>query len=292
MQIRDLELGTDGWIKEGVIRTPSPNHGPEFKYDQSLLVLHDTAGNVENNSARDWLCNPKSRVSAHFVISVTGMISQLVSCRNIAWHAGRSIWKGRDGCNNYAIGIEHDNPGQMPAISRTAWGQYIDPEKYRVQQARSAYHPYTYWMAYPEAQLAASVSLAMALHEAYHFVDIVGHYHISPKRKVDINPLFPLDQYRQKVFGEKEEVLTISIKEDAIFRQWPSFYSTNHLSQDLQNDIELRRTPVIKVGKFKVLGDEIPRSLAINGAESTLWYRVRVTEGIEGWVWSGHTEAE
>lgn len=292
MQIRDLELGDDGWIKEGVIRTPSPNHGGPFKYEQNMLVLHDTAGNPENNSARDWLCNPKSKVSAHFVISTTGMISQLVSCNNIAWHAGRSTWKGRDGCNNYAIGIEHDNPGQMPSIDRTAWGQYISPDKYQVRQARSAYHPYTYWMAYPEAQLAASISLAMAIHEKHFLVDIVGHYHISPKRKVDVNPLFPLDQYRQRIYGEKEEVLTIAIKEDAIIRAWPSFYNSNHLSQDLQNDIELRRTPVIKAGKFKVLGDEIPRSLAINGAESTLWYRIPIKEGIEGWVWSGHTEAE
>lgn len=290
MQLRDLHILEDGWVEEGVIKTPSPNHGGAFREEPSLLVLHDTAGNIDNNSARDWLCNPKSKVSAHFVISVTGVISQLVSCNTIAWHAGRSNYKGRDACNNFSIGIEHDNPGAMPRVNRTAWGQFIDPAKHDIREGRSPYHPSAFWMAYSEAQLNASISLAVAIHEHYGIKDIVGHYHIAPKRKVDVNPLFPIDLYRQRVLGEQEEVITILIKEDAVYRQWPSFFTTNYLPQSEQPDGEIRVIP-LKFGKFKVVGDEIPRSIAITGEESTIWYKVKVGEG-EGWVWSGHTEAE
>jgi len=46
------------------------------------------------------------RVSAHFVIDRLGGIVQFVPCSHRAWHAGESVWRGRDNCNDYSIGIE------------------------------------------------------------------------------------------------------------------------------------------------------------------------------------------
>jgi len=46
------------------------------------------------------------KVSAHFVVDRQGDITQFVACGSRAWHAGVSEWEGRQGCNDYAIGIE------------------------------------------------------------------------------------------------------------------------------------------------------------------------------------------
>jgi len=46
------------------------------------------------------------RVSAHFVVTRSGAITQFVRCTDRAWRAGISSWQGREHCNDYAIGIE------------------------------------------------------------------------------------------------------------------------------------------------------------------------------------------
>ncbi|MDQ6965350.1 MAG: 1,6-anhydro-N-acetylmuramyl-L-alanine amidase AmpD, partial [Mariprofundaceae bacterium] len=43
------------------------------------------------------------RVAAHFVVDRAGSITQFVPIETRAWHAGKSVWQGRDGCNDYAI---------------------------------------------------------------------------------------------------------------------------------------------------------------------------------------------
>ncbi len=54
------------------------------------------------------------RVSSHFVVNRKGAITQFVPCQKRAWHAGESSWQGRDGCNDYAIGIEMIGDEQRP----------------------------------------------------------------------------------------------------------------------------------------------------------------------------------
>lgn len=46
------------------------------------------------------------RVSAHFVVDRKGAVTQFVPLSKRAWHAGKSVWEGREDCNDYAIGIE------------------------------------------------------------------------------------------------------------------------------------------------------------------------------------------
>lgn len=47
-----------------------------------------------------WLCNPKAKVSAHYVIDKTGSIYNLVKCADRAWHVGEA--------NGFTIGAEHE----------------------------------------------------------------------------------------------------------------------------------------------------------------------------------------
>lgn len=68
------------------------------------LVIHTTEGNWDSDA--EWMCNPASEVSTHFVISPTGNIYQLVNPSKRAWHAGDSYYAGRDNWNDFSIGIE------------------------------------------------------------------------------------------------------------------------------------------------------------------------------------------
>jgi AmpD protein len=65
------------------------------------------------------------RVSAHLVINRGGEITQFVPFHQRAWHAGQSIFEGREGCNDFSIGIELEGtedqpfmPAQYKSLSR------------------------------------------------------------------------------------------------------------------------------------------------------------------------------
>ena len=75
------------------------------------IIDHITAGTFPG--CLDWLRNPASRVSAHYLVTRSGKIFQMVRDANTAWHAGvikRPTWKLYDGTNpnRYTIGIEHE----------------------------------------------------------------------------------------------------------------------------------------------------------------------------------------
>jgi len=94
-------------------------------------------------------------VSAHFVVNRQGEVTQFVACDKRAWHAGVSSWQGRDGCNDYAIGIE-----------------MIGDEK----------RPFTH------AQYTETARLCRLLMQRYSNITadrIVGHDAIAPGRKWD-----------------------------------------------------------------------------------------------------------
>jgi N-acetylmuramoyl-L-alanine amidase len=54
------------------------------------------------------------QVSAHYVISKSGTVTQLVTEGMRAWHAGQSYWQGCRDMNSASIGIELCNHGDHP----------------------------------------------------------------------------------------------------------------------------------------------------------------------------------
>ena len=62
------------------------------------IVLHNTAASV--SSALSWFENPKSKVSAHYIMGRDGTAYLTVNEENVAWHAGNSF------INWNSIGIE------------------------------------------------------------------------------------------------------------------------------------------------------------------------------------------
>lgn len=138
-----------------IIPHRSPNQRSAPGRRPTCVVIHATA-TPGLASPLEWLCNPASEVSAHYLIDAMGMVYQLVHEQDIAWHAGVSFWQGKANVNAFSIGIElvNANDGIMP---------------------------------YPEAQVAACAQLVRAICSDYDIKsqDVIGHADIAPGRKND-----------------------------------------------------------------------------------------------------------
>jgi N-acetylmuramoyl-L-alanine amidase len=147
-----------------VIERPSPNHAPRpADVVIDTLVLHYTE--LPLDQSLDILCDEARphRVSAHYVLAEDGALYRLVPEDRVAWHAGRSHWRGREALNTTSIGVEIVN----------LHGDRHD---------------------YPEVQMAALVELChgiIARHPAIVPRNVVGHSDIAPKRKIDPGLRFP-----------------------------------------------------------------------------------------------------
>lgn len=144
-----------------MIWTPSPNFG-ERTLPISMLVLHYT-GMQSGAAAIDWLANPQSGVSAHYVVAEDGQIVHMVREEYRAHHAGQSYWRGISDVNSASIGIEIINPGHE-------WG----------------------YVPFPAEQMESVVRLTSELVTLYNIEprNIVGHSDIAPARKIDPGELF------------------------------------------------------------------------------------------------------
>lgn len=122
------------------------------------LVIHCLAHNVKG--ALESFHHHE--VSAHYLIEENGQMWQLVPEEKRAWHAGKSYWRGREGLNNFSIGIElcSETLGQEP---------------------------------YDTRQIRALVHLCRQIIKRYHIrpENIVGHSDIAPTRKPDPGKAFP-----------------------------------------------------------------------------------------------------
>jgi N-acetylmuramoyl-L-alanine amidase len=145
-----------------IVDHPSPNRAPRTA-PVDVLVLHYTE--LPLQESLDILCDPtrEHRVSSHYVLADDGTLYTLVPEDCIAWHAGRSYWRGREALNGTSIGIEIVN----------LHGDRHD---------------------YPGKQIEALIALCREIfvrHPAIEARNVVGHSDIAPKRKVDPGLRFP-----------------------------------------------------------------------------------------------------
>jgi N-acetylmuramoyl-L-alanine amidase len=162
----------------------------------TLILLHDTAGRLDKGSSVSWFCSKECPTSAHLVVERDGSVTQMVPFNKKAFHAGRSSWKGKEFCNSYAIGIEIVNPGELDASGKAWFGETF-PDSVRKTTKE---HGTANWIGYTPEQIEAVTAICKALAEKYAIEDISTHWFVSPKRKVDPGPLFPLEELRAAVF--------------------------------------------------------------------------------------------
>ena len=89
-------------------RSPrNPERG--IRRSTELIVLHTTEA-----PARSSLNKLSDRGEAHYCVTEEGMIYRIVDRDREAFHAGRSMWRGREDVDKYSIGIEcvgyHNKP--------------------------------------------------------------------------------------------------------------------------------------------------------------------------------------
>ena len=94
-----------------MINSPSPNFDERLNgVAPRYIVLHYT-GMKSAQAALERMCDPASKVSAHYMVDEDGSTTQLVEETKRAWHAGVSFWKGETDLNSLSIGIEIVNTG-------------------------------------------------------------------------------------------------------------------------------------------------------------------------------------
>ena len=148
----------------------SPNWD-ERKLPITMVVLHYTEMQPPE-AAIEKMCDPQSKVSAHYLITERGQVVRLVDEENRAWHAGVSFWRGHRDVNSASIGIELDHPGH-----------------------KNGYREFA------EAQIDALIPLLHRMMKEHGIprANVVGHSDVAPGRKIDPGELFPwqrLAEYR------------------------------------------------------------------------------------------------
>jgi N-acetylmuramoyl-L-alanine amidase len=184
------------------LSTPNTGGALEPRY----LVIHFTAGRSAKDSVA-WLARRVAKASAHLVIGRDGKVTQLVPFDRVAWHAGASRWDGLVGLNRYSIGIELDNAGRLERKGEKwcAWfGDSYPDDEVMVATHKHESKP-SGWHVYPPAQIDATLEAAQAIVEKYGVKDILGHEDISPGRKCDPGPAFPLGNFRSRLIGRAED---------------------------------------------------------------------------------------
>ena len=109
------------------------------------------------------------RVSSHVVVARDGAVTQYVAFTERAWHAGKSLYQGREACNDFSVGVELEGVDTLP---------------------------------YEAAQYVALAEVVAALCAAYPRLSpdrLVGHSDIAPGRKTDPGPAFDWPRARRLI---------------------------------------------------------------------------------------------
>lgn len=155
-----------------------------------FLVIHFTSGASAQSSINFWKTPDAKGASAHLVIERDGTVIQCRPFNMTCGHAGKSRWKGFEGLNSCAIGIELANAGDDAKLA----GKWSKLPLFKARHKNGG--PVTDWEAYPEEQIAACIEVAKALVARYKLDDVIGHDDIAPDRKNDPGPAFPMGKLR------------------------------------------------------------------------------------------------
>ncbi|MBQ4832759.1 1,6-anhydro-N-acetylmuramyl-L-alanine amidase AmpD [Pseudoalteromonas sp. MMG010] len=166
-----MQIDSRGFINTALQRACRFYNERPDENDISLLVIHNISlpaaqfgtqyiddlfmGCIDSQAHPSFADLKGVEVSAHCVIKRTGELIQYVPFNKRAWHAGVSQYKGRNGCNDFSIGIELEGCDDVP---------------------------------YTAKQYTTLITLTQAILKQYPKINtdhIVGHCDIAPGRKTD-----------------------------------------------------------------------------------------------------------
>ena len=174
-----------GWLLDArQVSSPNYDQRPEG-VEPDLIVIHsislppceyggswidDLFTNQLDPSAHPYFADiAHLRVSSHVMIRRDGEIVQYVPFNERAWHAGESVYEGRECCNDFSIGIELEG---------------CDDDGYTAQQY---------------AQLGRVIASLLAHYPTLSAERITGHSDIAPGRKTDPGIHFAWSKMRDSI---------------------------------------------------------------------------------------------
>ena len=203
----------------------SPNFNSKKRTSKQIkfIIFHYT-GMKKESGALNKLTNIQSEVSSHYLIKNSGKIVKLVPNLYIAWHAGKSSWRGFKSLNKNSIGIEITNPG----------------------------HEFNY-KKFPKKQISALLRVSKFLIKKYKIShkNILGHSDISPERKKDPGEKFPWEYLSKNKVGlwhtlKKQELIknrnskTSQIEKDFFFNNLFKIGYSKKIPKGINKDRYLR----------------------------------------------------
>lgn len=104
-----------------------------------LIVLHTTEA-----GARSSLNKLSERGEAHYCIDEKGVVHRIVDKDREAFHAGRSMWCGREECDDHSIGIEvvgyHNKPVTLAQLDAIRELVAVLKKEYRLKDTQVVCH--------------------------------------------------------------------------------------------------------------------------------------------------------
>lgn len=189
-------------------RKYSPNYNEGRNgWKADIIVFHITDGNY--GGAVSWLCNKASNVSAHFVVSREGQITQIVDLKDTAWangtdtnpsgkrYFGKStlnlVRSRKTNANFYTISIETEGFSGKTDGALT------------VSQLNSIIE----LLNYIRGEIKRIYNIDIPIDRQH----IVGHCEITPITKPNCPGYkFPFDEIIEKLKGEQEMIDTSRFK--------------------------------------------------------------------------------
>ncbi|QNF33996.1 N-acetylmuramoyl-L-alanine amidase [Adhaeribacter swui] len=155
----DSLLMGDLWVGTTNFNIRKPNY----------VVIHHTAQSSAAQTLQTFT-QPRTQVSAHYVIDRNGKIYHMLNDYLRAWHAGAGKWGNNTDINSSSVGIELDNNGAEP---------------------------------FAEPQITSLIKLLATLKKTHNIptANFIGHSDIAPTRKNDPNATFPWQLLAQHGFG-------------------------------------------------------------------------------------------
>jgi AmpD protein len=180
----DLQVDLESGLMRGVRQIASPNYDSRpAGVEADLIVVHGISlppgefggpwiDRLFTNSLpadmHPYFAEVEPlRVSSHLVVARDGAVTQYVPFTERAWHAGKSLYCGREACNDFSVGVELEGTDTLP---------------------------------YEPMQYAALAEVVAALCDAYPRLSpdrLVGHSDIAPGRKTDPGPTFDWPRARR-----------------------------------------------------------------------------------------------
>lgn len=157
----------------------SPNF-TDRKKPIEYIIVHYTE--MPFNLALNRLIDKEAEVSSHYLIKEDGEIFRLVADDKIAWHAGKSFWKGQSALNQNSIGIELDNLGNNK---------------------------------FSREQINSCLTLSKVLVQKYSVpsINFIGHSDVAPDRKIDPGIFFDWQFFANNDLGIWHDVSRLEYKE-------------------------------------------------------------------------------